>query len=233
MNDMTRKYAKDIDESIKEHLQLLINEHTTVRQYQAAFTDLGKYLAKQVNLKIRSCENSPVTVVLTAEDADYLGKGFVEEFKKISQREIYLVCFWNDHKQISTGEQNKSIAPPISEYLQPGYEKSNILIVLKSVISGSCVVRLNILSLYNRMENISDIHVVSPVVLEQADTALKSNFPNDFSSKIQFTWFAQDDQKADYGEVLPGIGGQIYEKLGLRGKPLEIKYIPRTILQLM
>lgn len=225
---MSRIYANNVDADIRASLNVLIDNSTSVGQYKDAFVSLGYRLAERFMAEYQGSFDSRITVAVTAEDADYLAKGFIEKLEKSLDSKIFLACFWNDHtKESFTG---RSIAPSISEYLQPGYQESSELIVIKSIISGSCVVKSNILALYDRMSNISKVHVVAPVVFNEAENLLKSEFPEELASKFDFTWFAKDSERKPDGEVVPGIGGQIYTRLGLKGKPHELNYMPQSVV---
>lgn len=225
---MNRVYASHIDTNIRDSLGLLADRKTSVEQYKNAFINLGHRLAQRFLKEHPSLVDHDITIAVTAEDADFLAKGFIEEFEKSSGRKAYLACFWNDHTQEElTG---RSIAPPINEYLQPGYEVSTQLVVIKSIISGSCVVRSNILALYDRMQNMSNVHVAAPVMFKEAESTLKNEFPEEFADKFDFTWFAKDSERKQDGEVIPGIGGQIYDRLGLEAKPHEFNYMPEFVL---
>lgn len=225
---MSRTYASNIDINIQESLRLLAEANTTVDQYKKTFINLGQYLAERFINEHKNSINDNITIAVTAEDADFLAKGFIDEFERVSGKKAYLACFWNDHtKESLTG---RNIAPPINEYLQPGYENSSELVVIKSIISGSCVVRSNILALHDRMLNMSKVHVAAPVMFIDAEKTLKNEFPKEFSNKFDFIWFAKDSIRKEDGEVIPGIGGQIYNRLGLQGKPHELNYMPDFVV---
>lgn len=225
---MKRIYSGYIDTNIQESLNLLIDVETSVEQYQDAFVNLGHRLAERFLNDNDGLIGHDITIAATAEDADFLAKGFIDEFEKVSGKKAYLACFWNDHTQEHlTG---RTIAPPINEYLQPGYEENSELVVIKSIISGSCVVRSNILALHERMKNMSKVHVAAPVMFSDAECLLKNEFPVELSSKFDFTWFVKDSARKDNGEVIPGIGGQIYQRLGLNGKPHDLNYMPKSVV---
>jgi hypothetical protein len=50
------------------------------------------------------------------------------------------------------------------------------------------------------------------------------------SSTFEFVYFAQDDE-AMSREVIPGIGGSIYERIGLGGANNKNAYIPDIVKQ--
>lgn len=225
---MSRVYANNISADIRASLNLLADASTSIEQYKNTFISLGHSLAERFISEYEGVMDGCITVAATAEDADFLAKGFIDELEKKLGLKVFLACFWNDHtKESFTG---KSIAPPVNEYLQPGYQESSELIVIKSIVSGSCVVKSNILALHDRMKKISKVHVATPVMFNEAESLLKSEFPEELSNKFDFTWFAKDYERKDDGEVVPGIGGQVYTRLGLKGKPHEFNYMPEAVV---
>jgi hypothetical protein len=62
-----------------------------------------------------------------------------------------------------------------------------------------------------------------------AETALSAEFEDSISSKFKFIYFAIDDKVNSSGEVLPGIGGEIYGRLGLENSDRKNKYIPELV----
>ena len=59
---------------------------------------------------------------------------------------------------------------------------------------------------------------------------LRKEFPEVISSKFRFLTFAVDDEKKG-SEVLPGIGGWVYPRLGLGGMAEKNSYIPKMVLE--
>lgn len=59
------------------------------------------------------------------------------------------------------------------------------------------------------------ILIAAPVILRGAQERLEEEFPRDISKRFRFFYFAEDDQKDTTGNVLPGIGGSVYERLGI------------------
>ena len=77
------------------------------------------------------------------------------------------------------------------------------------------------------------IFIVAPVVHKNSEASLIKEFPHDISSKFNFVYFAKDAQKDSYsGEVIPGIGGQVYELLGLVKQPALTNYMPKVVEKL-
>ena len=115
-------------------------------------------------------------------------------------------------------------------YLQPGFQESKNLIVAKSVLSGSCVVRTNILALIDELDKDTSIFIVSPVLYKEAEQSLRGEFPEEISYRFTFVYFAKDaDRNEASGEVTPGIGGMIYQLLGLSEQPVRTGYMPQLV----
>jgi hypothetical protein len=59
----------------------------------------------------------------------------------------------------------------------------------------------------------SRVFVAAPVMLKGAEERLASEFPWEISSRFEYRMFAIDDEKDEEENVLPGIGGSVYERL--------------------
>ncbi len=220
MSEHKRKFSLYANEYDKEGLTSLLNSTNNPQKYKETMTFLGDSLGKVVGSKVK--KGSKCLVVSTAEDADFLSNGVREALLK--NFETSTAVFWNNHYSISGG----SVAPILHSYLQPGYKSSDTLVIVKSVISGSCVVRTNILALIESIEA-KNIFIVSPVMHESSELSLKQEFPKEISDKFDFVYFAIDNIKDASGEVKPGIGGQIYNLLGLSDQPVKTEYIPELV----
>lgn len=219
-----RAYSRFADQIAKSALSDLLASTEDPAQYQSAMRLLGKRLGEELNAMLPS--SAKCLVASTAEDADYLSSGVLEALQ--SRHKTHAAVFWNHHYSVPSG----SIAPVVHKYLQPGFEEADALIVVKSVISGSCVVRTNILALIEKL-NVSKIYIASPVMHENSDAALISEFPAEISNKFVFVYFAKDAKKdKESGEVIPGIGGQIYQLLGIGRQPVQTGYIPSLVRKL-
>lgn len=62
-----------------------------------------------------------------------------------------------------------------------------------------------------------------------AEENLRNEFPSSISSKFQFIYLVTDDEQNEQGEVVPGIGGMVYQRLGLGDNTNKNKYIPSLI----
>ena len=218
-----RTYSAYSDESgARSLLDTLLSAESNVK-YQETMTQLGVAFGQILGDKIDS--SSKCLVAATAEDADYLASGLIDGLKP--RHEIMAAIFWNNHYSIG----NSSVAPIVHKYLQPGFETAKSLILVKSVLSGSCVVRANIIALLEKMD-VEKIFIVAPVVHSKSEESLKSEFPETISSLFEFIYFAMDQVKDECGEVKPGIGGQIYELLGMKDQPAKTGYMPKLVERL-
>lgn len=218
---MTRKYTAYSSPLAKHYLDALASPDTSVRDYQDSMTKLGAMLAE----KFKAAPN-PVLLVSTAEDADYLTQGFSQ---KLAEQGIpfKFAVFWNNHYRLSDGS---SVAPITQKYLQDGWKDCKTVVLLKSVISGSCVVRTNLLALLAEA-GFDRIVVAAPVMLRGSETKLTGEFPIGMLSRFEFLTFAQDSQRDDDGTVRPGIGGQAHPRLGLPDQPARMQggYLPKLV----
>ena len=51
----------------------------------------------------------------------------------------------------------------------------------------------------------------------------------DIYDKFQFFYFAKDDERTSEGEVIPGIGGMVYDRLGFKGQDDKNSYVPEMV----
>ena len=65
----------------------------------------------------------------------------------------------------------------------------------------------------------------------QAEIALSQEFPLSISNKFRFFAFAQDDERTEQGEGIPGIGGMVYDRLGFAGQAEKNSYTPTIVKQ--
>ena len=112
--------------------------------------------------------------------------------------------------------------------IDPLPSKLDHLVVLKSIISGACVVRTNLLRLLGIAQP-NTIHIVAPVILAGAEGKLAKLLPPDLVSRFKFLNFAEDLEKSSDGNVIPGIGGEIYERLGLGNEIEKNGVMPKLV----
>ncbi|WP_206669297.1 hypothetical protein [Microcystis aeruginosa] len=82
---------------------------------------------------------------------------------------------------------------------------------------------------FNSKINPNKILIVAPVMYINAEEKLKIEFKPKISNKFEFIYFAKDDQRTSDGEVIPGIGGSVYERLGFQGQDDKNTYIPELV----
>ena len=106
------------------------------------------------------------------------------------------------------------MAPIVRRYDEPAAATLDCLVVLKSIISTACVVRTNLLDAVAALRP-HGIVVAAPVMRAGAEEALRGDFPPEIGLGFRFLTFAVDDEvDPASGAVVPGVGGQVYERLG-------------------
>ncbi len=66
-------------------------------------------------------------------------------------------------------------------------------------------------------------------MLSGAEQRLAKELPPDLVARFKFLTFAKDTEKTDDGNVVPGIGGEIYERLGLGDETEKNRIMPRLV----
>ncbi|EKT4451812.1 hypothetical protein NPS49_14585 [Pseudomonas putida] len=220
---MVNRYSAYAGPEAKADFQSLLAATGNPSVYSSLMQKLGQHLGDLLNKRISKAERC--LLASTAEDADFLSRGIYDRLKLSHTTKA--AVFWNNHYSVPGG----SIAPIVHKFLEPGFESSNVLVIAKSVISGSCVVRTNILELIEHF-NPEKIYIVSPVMHSKSEFALKSEFPDEIAEKFEFLVLAVDDERRPNGEVVPGIGGEVYPLLGLKDQPAKASYMPNLVRQL-
>jgi hypothetical protein len=224
---MTRMLSKYASEEVKKELNRLLRATDDPQAYRQAMFDLGVSLGSILQRKLKGSEK--VFLACTAEDADFLAKGILDTLaSKIKSQNMFFACFWN-HRQRLGGADGVDIAPVIHRYVDPRLKPSvDVLIIVKSIISTSCVVRTNLEEVMQRTLPKS-IFVVAPVMYKDAPSSLRKEFPKSISQKFQYLYFAKDSERTASGEVRPGIGGSVYELLGFRTHRQKDRYRPEIL----
>jgi hypothetical protein len=207
--------------------QLLIADSPSL--YRDAMRELGNRLAERVANEVPTVKQSAVCIACTVEDADFLARGLLEGLERmgVSSSRIKLVCFWNERVRKFNGTDTNvfDVAPVVKEYREVQDIRDAVLIVVKSIISGACVVKTNLASMIDGAVPLRVI-VAAPVMLKGAEQRLASEFPQSLSSKFEYFAFAIDDEKGADDNVVPGIGGSVYERLGFDDKTA---YVPEIV----
>ena len=204
-------------------LQALSKPGISVGDYKNAFYQIGSALGDLLNKKVDNNYGNTM-LACASEDADWLASGVIDS---ISQKEVSLAVFWNE--RITLNQRTKmEYSPIIKSYVEP-IENCKTLILVKSIISTSCVVKFQLLHLINKI-NPEKILIVAPVMYKNAQGNLMREFPDYINSRFQFLTFAIDTERNLSGEVIPGVGGMVYPKLGLGNIHEKNKYTPNLVL---
>jgi hypothetical protein len=195
------------------------------QRYRAAMVGLGRVLAGTILAGLSP--KARVAVVCTAEDADFLARGFVElaSDRLREPRQVALVCFWNDRQRLPG---NLDIAPILRRYVEPIEAPLDALIVLKSVVADGCTVKTNIQELLATVRP-ARVIVAAPVILRGAADRVREDFAPAVAAGFEFVVLAEDDARTKEGWVDPGIGGEVYRLLGLGSKADATRYRPELV----
>jgi hypothetical protein len=219
---MNRQFSDYTTEIGKANLSLLADKATDSTTYSQALyelgRELGRVLAEQVNDKQKS-----VCVACSAEDADYLATGVIESLTDASL-EVSLACFWNQRQR----QHGLSMAPIVRKYREPNVDNAKILIMVKSVISGTYVVKTNLTHLIETLQP-DNIFVVAPVIHKEAPHKLSQEFSQSITNKFHYVYFATDTEKQANGDLIPGVGSHVYQRLGFKDQADKNKFTPKLV----
>jgi hypothetical protein len=195
-------------------------------KYRDQMFQIGKHLGAGVASKFSELGSKDICVVCTVEDADFLGRGVIEAFEQRGWgSRIHLICLWNEKIR----DNGVSLSPITRQYKEDFSSKQSVFVIVKSIISGACVVKTNLTRAISFAEP-TEIFVAAPVMLAGAEERLAREFPDAVSSKFTFINFVTDTDKDEGGEnVFPGIGGSVYELLGLGNGTQKNKYVPSIV----
>jgi hypothetical protein len=222
-----RTYRSATSDEIRELLTQLTlpPERTGPNEYRAAMTRLGEQFIWVFSDQLAGIKR--LLLVCTNEDADYLARGVLNGLWARGAPAVSVACFWNERESISGTISGRKVdlAPIVRRYVEPG--ETDAFLVVKSIISSACVVRTNITELVYQRDP-GRVLIFAPVVLKGANQRVRQEFEADISQRFEFYWFAEDDEKE--GEnVKPGIGGQVYERLGIGTRAEKNRYIPNLV----
>lgn len=222
---MTRIYSAFTTPTTEELLNQLVDRYSAPEHYRAAMIEIGMSLADILLTQIED-EQSEIYLTCTVEDADFLAKGMLTRLEH-RLKNVAFACFWN--QRFSPFEiEDLKVAPIIKKYQEPANRKIKYLIVIKSIISGACVVRTNLTHLIQKLDP-EKIFIVAPVIFSQAEQKLRDSFVPEVYDRFQFLYLAKDDQRTSEGEAVPGIGGMIYDRLGFADQEAKNKYVPDIV----
>jgi len=215
---MSRHFSDYTSDTGISNLARLADSSTNAQDYSNSLYLLGKELG---NVLAEQITDKNICVACTVEDADFLAKGIIDSLSVLSS-DISLACFWNQRQQAL------SIAPIIKKYCEPAVDNANVLVIVKSIISGACVVKTNLTNLIQDIDPVS-IFVVAPVMHTDAEEKLNSEFPRAITEKFKYIYFAIDDEMQANGNLVPGIGGNVYQRLGFKDQDDKNKFIPNLV----
>ena len=209
-------------------LAKLADKSTGVDDYRDAISKLGIELGKVLSSKINGIIPEEIMLVCASEDADWLAAG-VE--CGIDKGDLKKSVYWSTRETVYKDENGErlEISPIVKAYEEP-IENCRLLVVVKSIISSSCVVKTQLTRLIGKI-NPERIVIMAPVMYKDGIPNLISEFPASVSNKFEFVTFAIDEDRLENGEVVPGIGGMVYPRLGLGDITAKNSYIPEMVIR--
>ena len=214
---------------IKASLDALADKDTNVNDYREAFRTLGVELGKILASEYRTALADQTMLVCASEDADWLATGVELGFGK---GELKKSVYWNSREVIHTDEDGSKVEiSPIEKAYEEPINDCRLLVIVKSIISTSCVVKTQLTRLIGKTAP-ERIAIMAPVMYKDGVPNLMREFPEEISSKFHFITFAVDDER-EGNEVIPGIGGMVYPRLGLGDMGTKNRYIPEMVLRKM
>lgn len=210
---------------ILKALDTLADKATGVEAYREAFEALGIELGKVLVQSFGDVPASETMLVCASEDADWLAKGLEIGLGK---GRLPMSVYWSTRDTVYQGDNGEKIeiSPIVKAYEEP-IGKCRLLIVVKSIISSSCVVKTQLTRLIDRIHP-EIIAITAPVMYEEGQPNLMKEFPEETTRNFRFFSFAIDDERQG-SEVIPGIGGMVYPRLGLGDMEKKNHYIPQMV----
>jgi len=214
---------------IKASLEALADKSTSVDEYRKAFRVLGEELGKVLAYEYKSTPAAKTMLVCASEDADWLAAGVESGFGK---GELKKSVYWSSREVVHTNADGTKVEiSPIEKAYEEQIDDCQLLVIVKSIISTSCVVKTQLTRLIGKISP-KQIAILAPVMYKDGIPNLMHEFPKEISSEFKFVTFAIDD-KREGDEVVPGIGGIVYSRLGLVDIETKNRYIPEMVLKKM
>ncbi len=217
----SRTFTADANEHTRELIEVLTNEATDPTSYRKVMHELGLALSA-VLAKALATGASPKEVCLacTVEDADYLARGLLEGLEQHRpELEIRFSCFWNKPSIDPYEFDDLDIAPIIKSYKEPA-KKECALVIVKSIISGGCVVATNITNLISDLEP-TQIIIAAPIMLVESADHLQRHFGPELARRFEYIKFAIDTER--------GSGPSVYKRYGWTDASDKNKTVPDLV----
>lgn len=214
---------------VKASLEALTDKTTGVENYRKAFRILGEELGKVLAREYKAIPAAKIMLVCASEDADWLATGVELGFGK---GELKKSVYWSTREVVHINEDGSMVEiSPIEKAYEEPISDCQLLVVVKSIISTSCVVKTQLTRLIGKITP-RQIAILAPVMYKDGIPNLMREFPEEINSKFHFVTFAIDDERQG-SEVIPGIGGMVYSRLGLVDIGTKNHYIPEMVLRKM
>jgi len=212
------------DDEARRLVDQVADRSINVESYRVIMLQLGHKLGQFILPRLPKCAKGDFFVVCTVEDADFLARGIIEELTaaKLGNR-VKLLCLWNEKIR----DEGVSLSPIFKQYQEKSNEGAAAFIVVKSIISGACVVKTNLTRALS-YQSPTQVFVASPVLLKGAQQRLAAEFPPEVAAKFDYVWLATDSDK-NGDDVIPGIGGSVYERLGLGDENTKNRHVPTIV----
>jgi hypothetical protein len=220
-----RSFQPSATEEVRQLLDRLTDPAEPPAVYRTAMSALGERFVNEYRADLAGIGR--LLLVCTNEDADFLARGVLTGLSELGGLSVHVACLWNERETVvgSTTGERVEMAPVVRRYVEPG--DVDAFLVVKSIISSACVVKANITEMVAEFDP-ERVLIFAPVVLKGAGDRLRNEFDEATASRFEFYWFAEDDEK-DGDDVKPGIGGQVYERLGLGTRHDKNRYTPELI----
>lgn len=211
------------EKRVSSVLESIADSKTSPAAYRQDFVILGEELGKVINKQFP--DRGKTMIACPNEDADWLIKGIMNI---LGSSNVSLSVYWTDRAAVGNITGRKiEVSPIINAYEEP-CDDCETLIVAKSIISTSCVVRSQLTRLIDKVSP-RRIIIVAPVMYKNAKPNLMNEFPSYISSKFHFVTFAVDSERRG-STVIPGIGGFITKRLGIGDTLMDNNsYIPELV----
>jgi hypothetical protein len=228
---MGRQLSSEATNEVRALLTTIADPQTPVYAYRQAMSEIGCSLANALQKKFLATERRPLCLVCTAEDADFLMTGVLRGLEQggIPQHAIRLVCFWNERLNRFDGDDRDSIdiAPVVKQYNEVPKLEGLVLIVVSSIVSTARIVQTNLSTLFDAAGRPARIIVAAPVMMSGVPAQLALQL-RPWASSLEHLAFAFDDQRGENRNVVPGIGGSIFARLGIADR---LSLVPELIKQ--